>query len=83
MRDWPVHVIPNTLNLNRFQPLDKNLCRRVLNLPPDIPLLAFGALGGVVDPRKGFALLAAALETLTDSCTLKEAECVVFGQSEP
>lgn len=83
MKGWPVHVIPNTLNLNRFCPLDKCFCRQALGLPPDVPLIAFGAIGGVRDQRKGFDLLEVALGILANGGDLHGLECVVFGQSEP
>jgi glycosyltransferase involved in cell wall biosynthesis len=61
---YPVHRIPLGLNLNSFSPQDRSLARKQLNLPPDTFLIGFGALGDVVDDRKGFDLLAAALARL-------------------
>jgi len=79
MRDWPVHVVPNVLDVKQFQPLNKAFCRQALGLPPDIPLVGFGAAG--VDYNKGYDLLTGALKVLADEKGLMGLECVVFGQA--
>jgi glycosyltransferase involved in cell wall biosynthesis len=81
MRDWPITVIPNAIDTNVWQPVDKTLARQLLHLPPDVPLLLFGAMGGAQDPRKGFDLLRAALNHLRGQ--LPGLELVVFGQLAP
>lgn len=81
MRDWPITVIPNTIDAEVWQPVNKGLARQLLHLPPDIPLLLFGAVGGAQDPRKGFDLLQAALDHLRGQ--LPGLELVVFGQLAP
>lgn len=81
MRDWPVTVVPNCLDTNKWKPLDKGLARDLLGLPKGVPLLLFGAMGGGNDPRKGFDLLLKALQHLRGE--LKALELVVFGQLAP
>jgi glycosyltransferase involved in cell wall biosynthesis len=81
MREWPVTVIPTALDVRQFQPWPKALARNVLGLPVDRRLILFGALGGGTDPRKGRALLEAAL--LKCAPRLEGAAAVIFGQSEP
>ena len=81
MRDWPVSVVPNCLDTDRWQPLEKNLARQLLGLPRDVPLLLFGAMGGGKDPRKGFDLLLKALAHLRGQ--IQDLEIVVFGQLQP
>lgn len=81
MRGWPVSVIPNTINTNAWQPIDKVLARKLLHLPPDVPLLLFGAMGGTHEPRKGFDLLQSALNHLRGR--LPGLELLVFGQLAP
>ncbi len=81
MRDWPVSVVPNCLDTDRWQPLEKNLARQLLGLPRDVPLLLFGAMGGGNDPRKGFDLLLKALAHLRGQ--MQDLELVVFGQLQP
>jgi glycosyltransferase involved in cell wall biosynthesis len=81
MRDWPVTVVPNTIDTEFWQPFDKNLARKCFHLPTDIPLLLFGAGGGTRNPRKGFDLLQFALDHLRGQ--LPGLELVIFGQSAP
>lgn len=80
---YPVSVIPNTLNTEVYQPLDKTFCRNVLGLPQDKLIVLFGAMGGGNDPRKGYDLLQAALFELAERLPTASIECVVFGQSKP
>ncbi|MEO9780738.1 MAG: glycosyltransferase [Sedimentitalea sp.] len=61
MGDWPVHVIPNAIDSDLWAPMDRAEARVLLKLPPDVPLVLFGAMGGSSDPRKGFEHLRAAL----------------------
>lgn len=81
MREWPISVIPNTVDTDVWQPVDKAVARQLLQLPPDIPLLLFGAIGGAQDPRKGFDLLQSGLNHLRGQ--LPGLELVVFGQPAP
>lgn len=81
MRDWPVTVVPNTIDTEVWQPIDQKLARQLLSLPTDVPLLLFGAGGGTRDPRKGFDLLQAALEHLRGQ--MPQLQLVVFGQGAP
>lgn len=81
MSAWPVQVVPNAIDTNRWRPLDQRVARDLLDLPNDVPLLLFGAIGGARDPRKGFDLLLAALDHLrSDGPRL---ELLVFGERAP
>lgn len=81
MRDWPITVIPNAIDTDVWQPVDKAMARQLLHLPPAVPLLLFGAWGGTKEPHKGFDLLQAALNHLRGQ--LPGLELVVFGQLAP
>lgn len=81
MHEWPVTVIPTALDVQQFQPWPKQTARAVLGLPPDIPLVLFGALSGGTDPRKGREYLQAALVKLASR--IPHMAGVIFGQSEP
>jgi len=83
MRDWPVAVVPNPIDTERWQPLAQGLARELLGLPADVPLLLFGAVRGAGDPRKGFDLLLRALEHLRDDPRGQGSELIVFGQRAP
>jgi len=81
MRDWPVTVVHNAIDTDVWRPLDKVIARGLLNLPCDVPLLLFGAMGGSNDPRKGFDLLRQALQHLRGK--ISNLQLVVFGQLAP
>ena len=83
MKDWPVHVIPNAIDLECFKPLDKMFCRKALGINPDVVVVAFGAIKGTKDFRKGFDLLVSAIRLLSVQGYSNETEYIVFGQSEP
>lgn len=81
MHDWPISVIPNALDVNCWKPVEKKLARNLLNLPDNCPLLAFGAIGGGRDPRKGMDLLIKALDHLRGE--YQDLQLLVFGQNQP
>lgn len=81
MRGWPVDVIPNPIDTEAWQPIDKMLARNLLHLTGDGPFLLFGAIDGTCDRNKGFDLLKSALDHLRGE--LAGLELVVFGQSAP
>lgn len=84
MRNWPITVVPNTIDTAVWQPVEKALARQILQLP-NVPLLAFGAMGGSRDPRKGFDLLRAALMHLRNQMPeqIPNVQMVIFGQMPP
>jgi glycosyltransferase involved in cell wall biosynthesis len=81
MREWPVDVVPNPIDTEVWRPIDKVLARRLLRLPVEVPLLLFGAVGGTLDPNKGFGFLKSALDHLRHE--LPGLELVIFGQLAP
>ena len=83
MSSWPVSVIPNPIDINFWKPLDKISVRDQFNLPRNVPLLLFGAIGGSKDPRKGFDLLLRSLKYLQNDSRVKHLELVVFGEKNP
>ena len=86
MGRWPISVIPYPINLKAWAPCDQLQARKLLGLPPDRPLVLFGAMGGTADPRKGADLLLEALQRLRSQVagsSLEQLELVVFGQSRP
>jgi glycosyltransferase involved in cell wall biosynthesis len=78
-RDARVEVIPNGLDTETFQPLDKTSSRTLLGLPQDKKIILFGAVRGLSDPNKGFHLLTPALQEVAKGS--KDALAVVFGSS--
>jgi glycosyltransferase involved in cell wall biosynthesis len=78
MRSWPVSVIANTLDTDKFLPLNKGDARKAFKLPQNAKLILFGAVRGSKDPRKGFDLLVEALGHLKNKTNV---ELVIFGES--
>ncbi|MEY8830938.1 glycosyltransferase [Sedimentitalea sp. XS_ASV28] len=80
MRDWPVRVIPNAIDTDFWKPIPRARARAMLDLPPDVPLVLFGAMGGSSDPRKGFEHLRQALMRL--HARERIVQLLVFGGGE-
>ncbi|AFH93120.1 MULTISPECIES: glycosyltransferase family 4 protein [Providencia] len=82
-KDYPIIIIPNALDTDIYKPLDKFFCRNLLNLPLNKTIILFGAMGGGKDPNKGFDLLIASLNYLSQTIDNKKIMCLIFGQSKP
>ncbi len=80
-RDFRIEIMPNGLDTNVYKLIDKRLARDILNLPQGKKLILFGALQATSDKRKGFQILAPALELLSKTTQQQETELVVFGSS--
>ena len=78
---WPITVIKNPIDTEKWFPSDKNIARKSLGLPLNTSLILFGSAQGTNDPRKGYEYLKIALKYLKqDNINF---ELVVFGNSEP
>ncbi len=83
-RNSRIEVIPNGLDLNRFQPSDQRKAREILSLPQGKKLILFGAKGATSDRNKGFHLLSEALRQLAGNSMLNvSTELLIFGSPEP
>ena len=81
MRNFPVHVIPNTLDVEVFKPMNKAEARHLLNLPQSRKLILFGAIKGTQLTYKGWDLLLPALANVFHE--MSGVDAVIFGQSQP
>jgi len=77
-----VSVIPHGLDLETYQPVEKAQARQHLGLSRNKKIVLFGAIAATTDTRKGFPLLAAALQQLSQTAWRDRIELVVFGASE-
>jgi glycosyltransferase involved in cell wall biosynthesis len=77
-KDVRVEVIPYCLDLEAYRPVERQLARELLGLPPDLTLVA--ALG-VGDERKGFSCVLSALEVMAQNGWRQETMLVAFGAS--
>lgn len=76
-------VIPNGVDTNVFQPINKKLARHLLGLPQDdLPVLLFGAVAATSDYNKGFDLLEGALMRVREKWR-QPFRCLVFGSAGP
>jgi glycosyltransferase involved in cell wall biosynthesis len=82
-RELPITVIPNGIDLGLYKPIDRKLARQILKLPQDKQLLLFAAVKATSERRKGFHLLQAALQQLSQSGWAEKAELLVVGASPP
>jgi glycosyltransferase involved in cell wall biosynthesis len=78
MSRFPHFIIPNTIDVELFRPMDKIKAREILQLPPDKKIVLFGGLSALSDPRKGFHFLMRALSNIT----YENVVIAVFGTRE-
>ena len=78
---WPISVIKNPIDTDKWHPLNKNIARKNLGLPLNSSLILYGSAQGTNNPRKGYEYLNQALRYLKESN--KNFELVVFGNSKP
>lgn len=83
MNKWPVHLIPNTLNLKAWKPIEKKIARQQLALPQELNLILFGSASGTREYHKGFDLLQLCIKKLNNSKDSQKIGLVIFGQSKP
>lgn len=79
-REARIEVIPGGVNVGIFKKIDRQVARSILQLPPEAPLILFGAFDAWGDRRKGGHFLKEALEIM--SCKLsvpKLPQLVIFG----
>src|SRR5262249_13017479 len=79
---YPLEVIPNGLDLSRFEPSEKAAARSAWGLPADREIIVYGALRATTDPRKGYRELIAAIEKLKGSERAANLLLVVFGDKK-
>lgn len=75
-KNLKITVFRNVIDTAIFKPVNKELARKVLNLPLDKKLILFGA-DSISSPYKGWSYLKVALDHMNDL----DVECVLFGNS--
>ncbi|AKG21136.1 glycosyltransferase family 4 protein [Calothrix sp. 336/3] len=83
LKNMRVEVIPNGIDIQKYQPIKKQFAREILNLPQDRQLILFGSLEATNSQRKGFHLLQPALHQINQSSWKDKIDLVVFGASKP
>lgn len=75
---FPITVIPNCVDTEEYNSMDKRKAAESLGLNPDKRYILFGAMHATTDKNKGFDLLVEALQQLKDI----NAELIVYGTAE-
>ncbi|MDC3203588.1 glycosyltransferase [Prochlorococcus sp. AH-716-B04] len=82
MSNWRIEVIPNPIDTKFWSPLEKNICRKNINLSTENIVILFGAIDSVGDKRKGSDLLQKSLfflKKMLSSELQSKIKLVVFG----
>jgi glycosyltransferase involved in cell wall biosynthesis len=61
-KSWSTSTIQHPINTNFWRPINKKVCRELLDLPEHLPLIAIGNEGGSKNLRKGFDLFIKSIE---------------------
>jgi glycosyltransferase involved in cell wall biosynthesis len=76
---FPIHVIPNGLDILKFRPRDKHAARKTLGISPDEKVILFVS-ELITNARKGFGVLKNALANINTS---KKVVLLSVGRDEP
>lgn len=82
-KDQRIEVIPNGIDTNKYQPLDKRVARDACGLPQEKHLVLFSAFNVITDKRKGNQFLVQALKKMAEEGWGENTELVVIGASPP
>jgi len=81
---YPVHNIPNPINLDVFRPAaDAGKVREFFKLPPAKKLILFASLTSLKDPRKGFGFLEKCMCRLAEKINPYDYRIVIMGYRVP
>ena len=73
-----IYCLPNPIDTSKYKPIEKDIARKLWNLPLNKKLVLFGAMSATSDPRKGYNKLIRALGHLG-----RNIELIIFGSSKP
>mgnify|MGYP001826404091 CR=1 FL=1 len=79
---YPRELIPYGLDLEIFRPSPRVEARERFGIDPSIPILCYGAVASLSDPRKGYDLLLEALRGARAELQAMGAEVLIFGTPE-
>ncbi len=79
MASFPLEIIPHPLNGGEWKNMENATARRLLGLPAEGHLVAFGSAGGITDPLKGFDLLIQAMNQVQFRQSHPGIHIVTFG----
>lgn len=78
-----IKTISFCLDTEQYRPTQSSIAKDILGLPRNRMLILFGALRATDDYRKGFQLLRAALQKVSQSNLSAQVAFAIFGSSKP
>lgn len=79
LKDKKIINLPNPIDTKIYQPIDKVIAKKILDLNPSKKIIAFGAINALDIARKGYSELKKALTLLKNK---KNIQLVIFGASQ-
>lgn len=79
LKDKKIINLPNPIDTKTYQPIDKIIARKILDLSTSQKIIAFGAINALDIERKGYSELKKALTLLKGKENIK---LIIFGASE-
>jgi len=80
MVDGPIKIIPNSLDVQKFKPIDKSMARNKLSIPAESNVVLVGGID-LDDHRKGADLLVDSLRYLKEEINTDETIIMTFGNN--
>ena len=77
-KDWETSIIQYPIDTEFWRPIEKNICRNLLDLPKNLPLIAIGNERGAKNLRKGFDLFVQAVKEVNK--LFGDFGVIIFGQ---
>ncbi len=82
LKDVPISVIPNPIDVNLYQPKDKNDACAYFKKTPSKKYILYGAVNALQDPNKGWSNLQEALCYFVNKYGSENIELIIFGANE-
>lgn len=79
LKDKPIYIIPNGLNVNLYSPKEKSFSRSELGLDLHKKYILYGAMNAITDKNKGFYQFQAAVNKLETDIFNEEIEILIIG----
>ena len=77
LRNRPINVIPNTIDIELFYPISKKIAKKAMMLQTNKKYILFGAISSLNDKRKGFSFIKQIIPMLINN----NIELLVFGNN--
>lgn len=82
LKDKNVVYIPNGIDTNVFNAIDKEMAKNILGIGIDEKVILFGAVSSTTDKNKGFIFLKDAINKLYNNSSDSKIRILIFGAEE-